>query len=410
MLTLFRAWRHRPFALVWSGQTISVLGDKVFQVALAWWVLQKTGSAVAMGTVLVLTTVPMVAFLLVGGVIVDRLSRLWLMLISDVLRGLVIGLAALLAFTDSLTIWHVYAFSLIFGLVDAFFQPAFRAVIPEVVPAEDLPSANSLTSLSGQLSGIAGPAIGATVVLLGGTPLAFALDGLSFLVSGCCLAAARFVMPTLKLAAAAQSEPASHGILGDLGEGIRAVLASPWLWVTIAVAGISNIAYAGPMEVALPFLIKNRWHADVGVLGLFYSASSLGSILAAVWLGRLPRLRRRGLTLYGAWMMIGVLVMAIGLPIAVPGILIASLLIGACNTVLGLVWVNTLQEFVPRHLLGRVTSVDYLGSYILLPAGYALGGWAADVAGPPLVFVIGGALEMALIALGLLHPRIRSLD
>lgn len=357
-----------------------------------------------MGTVLVLSTVPMLAFLLIGGILVDRFPRLWIMVISDLLRGSVITLAALLAFIDLLTIWHVYAFSLILGFADAFFQPAFRAAIPEASPAEDLPSANSLTSLSQQLSGIVGPAVGATVVASGSTSLAFALDGLSFFVSGCCL------LPTLATAPRPGGDQASHGVLPDLREGIGAVVASPWLWVTIAIAGISNIAYAGPMEVALPFLIRDRWHADVSVLGLFYSASSVGSVLAAVWLGRLPRLGRRGLTLYGAWMLIGVLVMVIGLPIMIPGLLIASLMIGACNTVLGLVWVNTLQEFVPRHLLGRVTSVDYLGSLILLPAGYAVGGWAVEAAGPSLVFVIGGALETALIGLGLLHPRIRSLD
>jgi len=357
-----------------------------------------------MGTVFVLTTIPMLAFLLLGGVFVDRFPRLRLMVISDLVRGPVISLMALLAFTNSLTIWHVYAFSLISGFVEAFFQPAYRAAVPEVSPAEDLPSANSLTSLSGQLSGIAGPALGATIVALGGTPLAFALDGLSFFISACCL------LPLLRLATLPQGQEASHGILGDLREGLGAVTTSPWLWITIGVAGISNIAYAGPMEVTLPFLLKDRWQAEVGVLGLFYSASSLGSVLAAAWLGRLPRLRRRGLTLYGSWMLIGVLVMAIGLPITIPGILLASLMIGACNTILSLVWVNTLQEFVPRNLLGRVTSVDYLGSYLLLPLGYALGGWAAEALGPSLVFVLGGALQTVLIALGLLHPQVRSLD
>jgi DHA3 family tetracycline resistance protein-like MFS transporter len=109
-------------------------------------------------------------------------------------------------------------------------------------------------------------------------------------------------------------------------------------------------------------------------------------------------------------MLIGVLVVAIGLPITIPGILLASLMIGACNTILSLVWVNTLQEFVPRNLLGRVTSVDYLGSYLLLPLGYALGGWAAEAIGPSLVFILGGTLQTALIALGLLHPKVRSLD
>ena len=140
LLTLFRALRHRPFALLWSGQTVSILGDRIFQVALAWWVLQKTGSVVAMGTVFVFTTIPMLAFLLLGGVFVDRFPRLRLMVISDLVRGLVIGLMALLAFTDSLTIWHVYAFSLTSGFVEAFFQPAYRAAVPKVSPSPICPA------------------------------------------------------------------------------------------------------------------------------------------------------------------------------------------------------------------------------------------------------------------------------
>jgi MFS family permease len=294
--------------------------------------------------------------------------------------------------------------SLVSGFVEAFFSPAYRAALPEVASEENWTSANALTSLSGQIGGIAGPALGAGLVALGGTPLAFALDSASFLVSGVCL------LPLLRTATRPAVDEPSRGVVGDLRQGLEAVLASPWLWVTILVAGLSNIAYAGPMEVVLPYLIKEHRHASVSVLGFFYSSASLGSILAAIGLGRLPRLRRRGPTLYGAWMLIGVMVIMIGLPIPIPGILLASFIIGACNTTLGLVWVNTLQEYVPRHLLGRVTSVDYLGSFILLPAGYAVGGWAADRAGAPLVFVIGGALQTVLIALGLLHPQVRSLD
>lgn len=373
-------------------------------MALAWWVLEKTGSAVAMGTVFVLTTVPMLIFVLFGGVLGDRVPRLWVLLISDLLRGLIISLAAGLAFTDALEIWQVYVFSLCLGFINAFFRPALRAVVPEVIPAEDLPSANSLTQLGQQLSGIGGPALGAAVVFWGGTPFAFALDGLSFFIAVVCL------LPLLKSARPPQTEAVAKSVLGDLQEGLQTVMASPWLWVTIAVAGLSGIAYAGPMAVALPFLIKDQWHADVNVLGLFYSASSLGSVLAAIGLGHFSKLRRRGLTLYGSWMLIGVLVMGIGLPITIPGILIASFVIGACNTILGLVWVNTLQEFVPRQLLGRVTSVDYLGSSVLEPVGYAFGGWATAALGPSLVFILGGALHTVLIALGLLHPKIRDLD
>jgi len=403
-LIMLRALRSPAFALFWGGQTISVLGDRIFQVALAWWVLEKTGSALAMGTVMILTTAPMTAFLLVGGVVVDRVSRARLMLVADVIRGLVLSLASVLAFTDSLTIAHVYAFALLSGVVDAFYRPAFSAVVPQTVRPEHLPSANSLVSISGQISGIVGPAVGALVVKLAGATLAFVLDGLSFWI------AAVSLLPILKFAAAPEHPAERRAFTQDLREGLATVMATPWLWITIAIAGVSNIAYAGPMEVALPFLIRDRLRAGVEVLGSFFSASALGSVLAALWLGRMGRLRRRGLMLYGAWMTIGLLVMAIGLLRPIPAILLAAFGIGACNTILGLAWVSALQERIPQRLLGRVTSVDYLGSYLFLPLGYAVGGWATQAISPQLVFIIGGALETTLIALGLLHPDVRSLD
>jgi DHA3 family tetracycline resistance protein-like MFS transporter len=192
--------------------------------------------------------------------------------------------------------------------------------------------------------------------------------------------------------------------------GLGTVFGAPWLWITIAVAGISNITYAGPMGVALPFLIKNHLHAQVGVLGLFYTSMSLGAVLTAFWLGRTTRFRKRGLKLYGAWMLIGIMVVLIGLLNSIPGMLAAAFVIGGANTALGLIWVNTLQEQVPRELQGRVSSVDFLGSSLLAPVGYAVGGWATELLGPVLIFIVGGILQTGLIGLGLLHPKVRTLD
>lgn len=404
MLASFRALSQRPFALLWSGQTISRLGDSFYQVALAWWVLEKTGSALVMGTVLICTDVPMLALVLLGGALVDRWPRLPVMLISDLVRGLAVGLMAALALVNLLRVWHIYIISLIFGMVDAFFQPAYRASVPEIVPVEHLPSANSLTSLSGEISGILGPALGAGMVALGGTPSAFALDALSFFVSVACL------FSILRLSGAARTEEPGGSILRDVRAGLGTVFGTPWLWVTIAIAGISNLTYAGPMGVALPFLIKNQLHAQVGVLGLFYTCISLGALLAAFWLGRYTSIRKRGLKLYGAWMLIGIMVVLIGLPISIPGVLAAAFVIGGANTALGLIWVNTLQEQVPRELQGRVSSVDFLGSSLLAPVGYAVGGWATGMFGPGLVFIVGGILQTGLIGLGLLHPKVRGVD
>ena len=179
-MALFRALTHRSFAFLWVGQTISRVGDHLYQVALAWWVLEKTGSALAMGTVLTFSMVPMLLFVLIGGVAVDRLPRVRLLLISDLGRGIAAAGVAWLALSGRLEIWHIYGASLLFGLADAFFQPAYLALVPELTPVSALTSANSLTSLSSQAGRIMGPALGAALVGLGGTTLAFAGNALSF--------------------------------------------------------------------------------------------------------------------------------------------------------------------------------------------------------------------------------------
>lgn len=403
-LQLLRSLHHRPFAQLWLGQIVSRLGDSLYRIALAWWVLEKTGSATAMGTVLVFAFMPQLLFLLVGGVAVDRFSRLRVMLSSDILSGAMVAIVATLALTDHLELWHVYVVSGIFGFVSAFFEPAYAAAIPDVVPDEMLPSANALTSLSVQLVGIVGPAIGAALVQGFGTGVAFAVNSGSFFVSAACL----FGLPALPVHRTADSVRTT--ILGDIRDGITTVWRSPWLWITIAVFSLINVTSSGPHAVALPFLVRETLGADVGVLGIIYGASSLGAVLAALWLGRAAKLRRRGWTAYGATLLGGVMTVAMGLPIGVYGIVLASLIGGATIAVFSLIWTNTLQELVPRERLGRVVSVDMLGSFLLLPIGYGIAGWATDLFGAPLVFVIGGLGTIALVSLALVHPGIRNLD
>lgn len=410
-MTLFKSLAHRPFALLWSGQTTSRLGDSLYRIALAWWVLEKTGSAAAMGSVLIFSFTPMLLFLLVGGVVVDRLPRLRVMLASDLLSGAVVSVVAWLAWSQRLEIWHVYIASTLFGLVEAFFFPAYAAAVPEILPGDSLPSANSLTSVSQQVTGIAGPALGAWVVALGGTPAAFAFDALSFFAAAACIASIGRQPPAPLLASEGRRlADVVRRAFADLREGASTVLGSPWLWMTIAIFGFVNITFSAPISVALPFLVKDNLHADVGTFGLFQSLSSLGYVVGAVWLGRFARLRRRGPLAYTATLLSGATLAVFGLPAPVPALMVAALLGGLFISIFSLIWINTLQELVPRDRLGRVSSIDALGSYVLLPIGFGLVGWTTDWLGAPLVFIIGGALTVGLALLGLAHPAIRGLD
>jgi MFS family permease len=403
-VSFLRALRHRSFALLWTGQTISRLGDSLYRIALAWWVLEETGSATAMSTVLVVTFLPMVLFLLVGGVVVDRLPRFRVMLAADVLNGLVVAVVALLAAAGRLEVWHVYIAGAIFGLAEAFFYPAYAASVPQIVSAEALPSANSLTGLSWQITGVIGPAVGAVLVSAGGTPAAFGLDSLSFFLSAACL------IPLLRIALPRAVDPSRGSPLRDLRDGLAEVTSRTWLWLSIAFFGAVNVVDAGPRNVALPFLVHDHLHLGVSALGAISSSIAVGSVVAAVFLGRLHRLRRRGLVLYGCEILMGLMLIGFGRLPALPALLAAAFVFGLCLSAGGLVWTNTLQEMVPAERLGRVASIDALGSFVFLPLGFAFAGLLTERIGPSDVFVIGGSLVILLAAGMLLVPSVRRLD
>jgi MFS family permease len=415
-VNVLRSLKHRPFALLWAGQTTSRLGDSLHRIALAWWVLEKTGSATAMGTVLILSQIPLLLFLLVGGVVVDRFPRIRIMFLSDLLSGSVVTFIAVFSWLGRLEIWHIYVASLIFGLVEAFFFPAYQAVIPQIVPPDMLNSANSLNGLSQRMTGVFGPVLGASLVAVGGTPLAFALDAASFFIS------ALFVLPILRSQAERQADAhlttgerrsfreVIQGGLADLRQGWDAIVTIPWIWITIVVFGFLNIMEASPRSVSLPFLIRDNLGADVALLGWFGSVFSVGYVAGSLWFGRHTRLRQRGPVGYISTMVNGFVLLLFAWQAPIPYLIAGMAIYGLNYSIFGLIWNNTLQEMVPHDRLGRVYSIDALGSWVLLPIGFAIAGWATDLAGAPLVFLVGGLGTIALTVIGLLHPAIRRLD
>jgi DHA3 family tetracycline resistance protein-like MFS transporter len=396
--------KNRFFAYLWTGQSISRIGDNLNRIALSWWVLEKTGSATMMGTVMIFSTVPLLFFLLIGGVAVDRFSRVRLMLFSDFLRGILMAVVTILSFSGKLEIWHVCIASILFGFVDAFFQPAYTAIVPDIVKADFLPSANSLTSLSGQLAGIVGPALGAALIKMGGTSTVFLLDSLSFLVSAFCL------LPLLKIQEAHTQTIPANKPLHDLREGLVLVFKSQWLWISIAIFSLANVTLAGPFSIGMPFLVKEYFARDVQSLGWIYSVASIGAVLGAVLMGRFHKIRKRGLIGYFAFLAAGLTFVIIGFLPMLGFVLLAVFLNGSLISVFSMIWVNILQEMVPNEKLGRVSSIDMLGSFALLPIGFGFVGWAIDRIDASTVFVICGGITVFLAIIGLSFKSIRAVD
>ncbi len=401
---VFSALRYRPFALLWAGQTLSRLGDTIYTVALAWWVLGETGSAETMSYVLLANVAPAVALGLFGGVIVDRLPRLRVMLAADVARTAINLAFAAGAASGELALWEVYLLSAAAGCCQAFFQPAYVAIVPEITPSERLVQANSLTTLSGQFGQILGPTIGALCIAVGGSELGFALNAITFAMSAVSL----FWLGHLHIRIPRGGEGSS--LLADLGDGLRTVAGQPWLWVTIVLASLANFTLAGPMRVTVPYLIREVRLEGALSLGILLSAGAAGSVLVALVFSSLGKLRRRGVIAYTALITNGVmlLVFAADGPI---GLWWAAAFVGGAGLIVfELIWIGTLQEMVSGEKLGRVAAIDYVGSFGLLPVGLIVAGVLTPSLGARETLVLAGTAMCLLPLLALLSPAIRRLD
>jgi DHA3 family tetracycline resistance protein-like MFS transporter len=411
-----RALRSRPFALLWLGQTISTLGDGAYLTALAWQVLTLTGSGAAMGIVLIATAVPRVLFLLIGGVIADRLPRRLVMLWADAGRAVAVGTIAVLSYTNTLQFWQLIALGLLFGLSQAFFLPAYQSIAPQLVEIEALPSANALNGLTREIGMLAGPALGALLVANFSTASAFGFDALTFLVSALCLLAVRVPIKPLLAQEGIVEAPAPRrgvrGVFADIREGMGYVAASSWLWVTIAIAAFGN-ALRAPYSVTLPLHVRDFYHYDVGLYGAIFSAFAVGSILATLVVGQVRRLHHRGVVAYSALVVSSLAMMAFALPVPhdlVPAVtLTAGALDGAGIGVFEIIWVTVLQEMIPGEKLGRVTSVDFVGSFLFQPLGLAAIGFLTDVVATPVIFFACGGLSLLLNASAFFVRGIREL-
>jgi MFS family permease len=395
--------RHRDFRLLWTGMCVSLLGDGVFLVAMAWQVYALSNSPAALALVGVAMTVPTIAFLLLGGVVSDRLDRRRIMLGADVARGLAVGLMAVLSLTGALELWHVVALVAVYGAGQAFFSPAFDAIVPDVLPPEELAQANALDQFVRPIAlRLAGPALGGVLIALFGAGSAFALDALSFAVSAGALLA---MTPRPRKAA---TEHAT--VMADIGAGLRYIRAHVWLWATFASAAIAYLLFMGPAEVLLPYIVKNDLHGSAADLGIVFAAGGIGSVGCAVVLGQRGLPRRDITFMYITWTLATFAIAGYGLATAVWQLMIASLAFNALETAGTIVWATAKQRHVPAALLGRVSSLDWLISIGLLPLSFALTGPVTAAIGAQAT-LIGAGLIGGVVTFGaLLLPGMRDLE
>lgn len=428
---ILSAFLSPSFVCLWLARTISGFGDAVFLTALLWQVILSTGSGIAMGTVLLAQTALRLVFLGVGGVIADNLPKRLILFWSDIGRAIVMGTIVALGWWHLLQLWHFVGLAIIFGMVDGFFIPASQAILPELVAKDALASSNASISLSEQLSELLGPVLGGVLVMLAGPMSAFMIDGFSFLVS------AVLILLIQSRAIITEPRPYEQGpqntstaratslqifqhivrlvaqFFAQAGEGLGYVLRTSWLWISIIVAAAANAAFVCS-QVALPFLVRESYGQGAWLLGAIFTAGAAGSLFGTFLVGLMAGVTRRGLLAYGMLLLASVALVSFGLPwprsfspLVAP---ICSFTMGFGINIFGVLWATVMQERVPQEQLGRVTSIDYLGSYSLVPLSYAAVGLLIDTIGASMVFVSFGIFSSLICVVALIVPSIRQID
>lgn len=396
-----RVLRERDFALLWSGQTVSLAGNGVFTVALPLEVLRLTGRPLDLGLVASARTIPTVLLLLAGGTVVDRVSRRTVMLASDCVCAISVGMVAVLIAAGRSGVWELAALSAVFGFASAFFKPASTAIVADILPHELLLPASSLISLSQSAAQfLLGPLLGGLIVAFTGSAWAFGLDAISFAVSAACLAAMHRTEPP-----PGESSP----MLAGMREGVRYCWSQPWLWWSMIALGIANLACFVPFAIMETLLVRRVFHAGPVALGIMFAASGVGGALASMYAARRPAPRRRVGTMWAAWAGAGAAAAALGLA---PHLWVAIALAMATwfgVTYGNILWFPLMQQEVPPELLGRASSVDWMFSLALAPLGSAVGGVLATLFGVRPTLMLGGVIAAAT-GVVLLVPRVTEPD
>ena len=362
--------RERSFRFLFLGRTTSFIGNAFANVALAFAVLDLTGSKADLGFVLAARSLPQVLFLLVGGIWADRLPRHRVMVVSNVVSGLSQGAIAVLLLTGQAEVWQLLVLAAVNGLSSAFFFPAATGIVPQTVPQRMLQQANAILRLGQNASWIGGAALGGLVVAATSPGVGIAVDAATFFVAAVLLAMIR-IPATLRMEAS--------NFFAELRDGWREFSSRTWLWVIVLQFGFVNAMILGVEGVLGPAVAKEHL-GGAAAWGLILTAQSLGLVAGGLLL---LRLRPRRLLLAGTLAFLLTIPFPLGLagPLPVVALILLAALAGIGLETFGIMWDTTMQQEIPQEKLSRVYSYDALGSFILIPLGVAIVGPVSEVIG-----------------------------
>ncbi|TDD25176.1 MFS transporter [Kribbella turkmenica] len=388
--------RHRDYRLLWTGLAVALLGSGLWLVALAWQVIELGGGPVQLSVVTTAYSIGLVVCVLFGGIAADRLSQRSVIIAADTVRGLVLLVVAGLALSGLLEVWHLAGAAVLIGAGEAFLIPAYTALVPKLLPADELLAANGLEGTLRPLAQQAtGPALGGLAIAALSPGVAILVTALTYFFSAGCVLAMRVPSSGFEPVEPGDVEDTgekadARTVFGDLREGWRYVRQTRWLLASLLFGTVFVLLILGPLEVLLPFAVRDQLGGGPSDFGLVLAAFGIGGAAGALLISS-RSLPRRYLTVMTLLWGVG------SLPFAVLGfardlwmMMAGAAVVGVTSSAAMVIWGTLLQRRVPDHLRGRIASLDFFVSLLLMPLSMALAGPAGAVLGLTAVFLIAG--------------------
>ena len=401
-----RPFGNAQYRLLTAALVCSLFSVGIWLVASVWQVIELGGSATDLSLVAAGAALGLLLSVLIGGAVADRIPQRMILLVVELVRGLGYGSAAVLALTGSIQIWQLATIAFVLGVADGFFYPAYSAWLPGLIDADELLAANGIEGmLRPTIMQAAGPAVASAII-------AISSPGVAFLVVGVLQLGAVAVLSVMRTTQVRREiDHSKHPVVAaaiDIRDGFRYMVRTRWLLATLLFATLLVLVVMGPIEVLLPFAVKNQTGGGAGAFAIALGAFGVGSAIGSMAMAS-ARMPRRYLT---------IMIMAWGvgcLPLALIGytdqlwlMVVALLVCGFLFSGAQVLWGTLLQRRVPGALLGRVSSLDFFVSLALMPISMAIAGPIGDSIGIAPAFLIAGLVPTLLAVGTLLIARLGS--
>ena len=395
-------FRTREYRLLIAAVTLSIFAEGMWSVVMALQVIAIDNNPTSLSLVATCLGVGLVAFVLVGGIAADRINQRTIIIAVEAVNLVTVSTVAVLGLMDALRIWHMAVAAGLLGVAAAFFFPAYSAILPRILPAEQLLAANGVEGVVRPVfqrsvgPAVAGVIVGATIPSLGAVAVA-ALFGLGLAL----LVATRGATDSV----VAQQTADRARVLHDLRDGFAFMVRTPWLLWTLLYGSLFVLLVIGPIEVLLPFIAQDRFDDGARSYGFILAFFGFGSALGALAVSSRRMPRRYLTTMMMVWGAGAIPLALVGVTSSFPVMALATFIVGVTDGAGMVIWGTLLQRRVPTAMLGRVSSLDFFVSLAFMPVSFAIVGPLSTVVSMQAIFTVAGLLPLVIAVIALVAAR-----